>query len=120
MSLWYTASDSYTYLYNPFLNPDNLVIPVGAHLGKGNLVSGLTGRAAGPYDGYATSPCTDNVSNGETQYSIVGVTGIMGIATVASFGTNTTVNQNGAGGDWALLGNTTIKDALNSIRNTPA
>ncbi len=89
--------DTYAYSYTPDLAPDNLVVPLNFDLGGGNLASGLVGGGLGTYRVYATWPYTENVSGGDTRYTI-SATGTADVIV--------DIDQNFKGGDeWISLGN---------------
>lgn len=89
--------DTYVFRYDPAVDADNLVIPVGADLGNGNLATGLTGGAPGIYRVYATWPFTTSVSGGPTSFN------------VDTLGDSFSVilDQNGLGDAWIKLGEVT-------------
>ena len=86
--------DTYVYQYSPDSQADNLAIPAGTDLGEGDLASGLTGGGAGPYRVYALWPFTENVSGGDTTYTV----------STAGDSFSVAIDQNFRGDAWVLLG----------------
>ena len=86
--------DTYVFTYAPDSQADNLAIPANTNLGNGNLATGETGGGPGLYNVYATWPYTENVSGGDTEYTV----------NTTGSGFTVQIDQNTRGDEWILLG----------------
>lgn len=98
--------DTYVFTYQPSVDGDNLVIPIGTDLGNGNTASGMVGGGAGTYRVYATWPSTSNVSGGATRYTL---------STAGTTDVIVDIDQNIGGGSWVLLGDIDYSDLSSTI-----
>ncbi len=105
--------DTYVYTYTPSSDADNLAIPPGTDLGSGNLATGGIGGGVGPYRVYVLWPNTNNVSGGDTRYTI---------STPGATDVVTDVDQNaggaGGGNEWVPIGDITMTDPMAAITVT--
>lgn len=104
-----SAVDTYVYTYDVAALGDNLPLAAGTALNDdGGFASGIAAGASETYNVYATWPITNNVSGGDTTYTLEDDMG--GTLFTFSLDQNTIngfVDPNGAtfaGGEWVLLG----------------
>ena len=88
------SADTYVYYYTPGTNADNLPVPHGQSLGGHHRGTGMETGTSGIYRVYALWPYTENVSGGDVTYTIVSDFDVYEV----------TVDQNGKGDEWFLLG----------------
>lgn len=95
-----TTNDTYTFVYSPTTDIDNLSLAAGTALNAaGDTATGLMGGAIGVYNIYATWPFTSNVSGGLTSFDLPHDSGTLSVQ----------VDQNGIGSagtghEWIFLG----------------
>ncbi len=96
--------DTYLYTYDLDVDGDNLALTAGTALNDdGDTASGLTAGGSGPYNVYATWPFTENVSGGNTTFVLTD--------DMANELLNVSLDQNGLGDEWVLLGSVNLDAA---------
>jgi len=87
--------DTYTFSYTPGVDIDNFATAAGVALNAdGDLTTGIAGGGTGTYNIYAAWPFTNNVSGGDTTFSIAHEDGLLSVA----------LDQNNKGGEWVFIG----------------
>jgi len=89
-------ADTYQYAFTPGVDGDNVALGAGTALNDdGDTVSGIAAGGSGFYRIYVTWPFTNNVSGGDTGYTL--------IDDVASILFSVEIDQNDKGDEWVFL-----------------